>query len=169
VLSQIEEEKFSKNLNHIILLLHNWKDKATIPNKIQKFIYIHLKEQEHYFTAVFKILERIFTPLFFDQEIKEFRKSYEKLNPKKSYRIKIWKLLIWITISSFFIAIGYLKFNKTEDYKKPLIHSDLPIPHDKVRLKRHNIMKKIEETLKGDQGIQIAVLVGMGGAGKTII
>jgi hypothetical protein len=30
-------------------------------------------------------------------------------------------------------------------------------------------MKKIEETLKGDQGIQIAVLVGMGGAGKTII
>ena len=49
------------------------------------------------------------------------------------------------------------------------IQPDLPIPTDNVFLHRSELMKKIEDKLKGEQGIQAIALVGIGGSGKTTI
>ncbi|MBX9804986.1 MAG: LuxR C-terminal-related transcriptional regulator [Alphaproteobacteria bacterium] len=49
------------------------------------------------------------------------------------------------------------------------IRSDLPIPADKTLLNRPELLKQIDEALKGNEGIQTVALVGIGGAGKTTL
>ncbi len=80
------------------------------------------------------------------------------------------KLLISgiLCLSVFCTLILAFKSNKPNQIpplhqvqKSKAIRSDLPLPHDNVLLKRPEIMKRIEEKLKGNQGIQTVALVGM--------
>lgn len=50
-----------------------------------------------------------------------------------------------------------------------LVRSDLIIPLGSAFLDRPELITKIEDTFIGDKGIQSTALVGIGGAGKTII
>lgn len=54
-------------------------------------------------------------------------------------------------------------------HKLQSIRSDLPIPTDKTLLNRLKLLAQIEESLKGNEGIQTVALVGIGGAGKTTL
>lgn len=50
-----------------------------------------------------------------------------------------------------------------------LVISELPLPHEVTFLKRPLMMKEIDNKLNAEGSLQTAVLVGMGGAGKTTL
>jgi len=92
---------------------------------------------------------------------------------RRTGKLLISGILCLSVFCTFILAFKENKPDKTipikQVQKSKTIRSDLPLPHDNVLLKRPEIMKHIEEKLKGDQEIQTVALVGIGGAGKTTV
>lgn len=65
--------------------------------------------------------------------------------------------------------VGKVIINQDKDQPFPPIRSDLPIPSDKTLLKRGMLLNEIERAFKKSSDIPVIALVGIGGAGKTII
>lgn len=86
-----------------------------------------------------------------------------------------WKWLFpLITFSaSLLYLVDWLgqdfKVNRANNLHKSPIHSDLLVPLEATLLQRPYLMEQLKEKLKGEQGIQIVTLVGIGGAGKTTL
>ncbi|AIL13688.1 hypothetical protein IM40_09675 (plasmid) [Candidatus Paracaedimonas acanthamoebae] len=84
-------------------------------------------------------------------------------------------------ISFLIISIGALIFFKLKEdkgkkpvesllhHKAPCIRSDLVTPTETTLLNRPALIAEIDYKLKGQSGIQILALIGMGGAGKTTL
>lgn len=91
---------------------------------------------------------------------------------KKNRYFFIIFLIVSLTFYGSF-KYSYKNNGEIESIKKQaVIKSDLLTPNPSVFLERPEILKKIKERLKGDDGIKTVALtgiVGIGGAGKTTI
>lgn len=91
-----------------------------------------------------------------------------------SRKIKIgFSLLLFSTSCIAFLNFqNYKVFNKSSEpilRKSSIIRSSLSIPADQTLLNRPQFLTKIDNALKGDEGIQTVALIGIGGAGKTTL
>jgi tetratricopeptide (TPR) repeat protein/DNA-binding CsgD family transcriptional regulator len=80
--------------------------------------------------------------------------------------IVLVSLGVALYVTNYDIGIGLAK---AESKINRSIRSDLIVPSENTYLARPQIMKKIEEGLKGNDGIQVVAIVGIGGAGKSTI
>lgn len=161
-------DKASENSCRIFFLLDNWKNKKHIVKDMERVRYIHLDRQKNYYESFFEILKRIFPEIHFDEEIKAFKKDFEDLNSRRTSNLKK-KILVGVSALCLTIfSTGLLLYNFGV-HNPPPIRSDLPIPIDSVLLQRPNLITEIEKKLKGQQNINTVALIGIGGAGKTIL
>ncbi|RZI45188.1 NB-ARC domain-containing protein, partial [Candidatus Finniella inopinata] len=175
--AQLEKEAAEKN-QHLIFLLHNWKEKKPVPKEIRHFQWSHFNEPENYFLSVFQILKRMFPHISIENEIVAFKIEYEKLRPKeevpsqKKKVITVGLITFGVAFLAIFICIvmGLLPFQKrSTQADNKSIHSDLVLPVETAFLERLGILAQIEKKLDGKDDIQTVVLVGAGGSGKTTL
>lgn len=76
---------------------------------------------------------------------------------------------IWALLLIMWPTIGEKTNQSNIQATTPSIRSDLPIPTNHTLLKRQNILAQMEEIFKGQGGIRLVVLAGIGGSGKTTL
>jgi tetratricopeptide (TPR) repeat protein/DNA-binding CsgD family transcriptional regulator len=180
-----------------IFLLENKRAITNLPNEISRSDCLILEEEKYYF-SFFELLKRLLPSIDIDKHVLELKKQYENIHTssqeitsqrssetdlrlhnekrreKFAWFIQYWK--VWLFMSCIFslgmFGIVVLRENKesiqSQNWKNSL-RSDLPLPTDEVLLNRPELLSKIEHKLQNPQGIQIAALVGIGGAGKTTL
>lgn len=190
-------KKFTLEENHrfgevIILRKENGiylKDSLKLRSRTES---LSLKKENYYFT-VFKILKELYSNIGIDSLITSFKDELEKpsiindLNPHNPKIVdhtplgilkkpRIWILSVCICLSIigllFYLQkINFLSLNKMFE-KDSLVRSELKIPSETSLLNRQDLITKIDNRFKRDQGIQTVALVGVvgiGGAGKTVL
>ena len=169
---RLQKEASEKN-QHLIFLLHNWKEKTAVPKEIRHFQWSHFREPENYFLSVFQILKTMFPHISIESDIETFKTEYEKLHPKQQRPYQKKKLItggvafLGIIVS---IVMGLLPFqNRATQSDNKAIHSDLVLPVETAFLERLEILTQIEAKFDGKDDIQTVVLVGAGGSGKTTL
>lgn len=164
-------QKAAENPHQIRFLLHNWKDRSTLPPKIQSLPYTHLDEPEDYFLSFFDILKNTFPQLSIEDEVQSFKTEYEKLYSKKNTPLfKKKSLRLGLSFLAFLVSlIGLLAYYGRETPKDPTLRSDLVVPIETIFLERQEILRKMAEKFKGKEDIPMIALVGTGGAGKTTL
>lgn len=103
------------------------------------------------------------------QAVREYKKSSFKGNYLMGIAMSIFILGGIGSSLYFFTASQNRKNNLQINTKNETVRSELSLPHNDVFLKRPELVKQIEEKLAGDEEIQAIALVGIGGAGKTIL
>lgn len=142
--------------------------------ELEKIISDFKKQYEIIHDSSEKISSQLWSQIIDVSEEESSRSSVFHVLPIKK---KVWAFLcgflVFSTMCLLFFNFAYDKPSKVylSDHfqRKKSIRSDLPIPTDKTLLNRPEILKKIEEGLKGKEGIQTVALVGTGGAGKTTL
>jgi len=153
------------------------------------------KDLDEYYFLFFILLKRILAPnINIEPIIETFKNSYDHLidtsiksnlesnipSKKPSYLgFFTNKYNLRVTLATAAIAIICIAYRLSFIDKPPStnmdhkhsrsIRSDLVVPAGSTYLNRPNIMAKINESLKGNDGIQAVALVGIAGAGKTTI
>ncbi|OJW52300.1 MAG: hypothetical protein BGO67_10640 [Alphaproteobacteria bacterium 41-28] len=166
------------------------EEKTNIEEYKKDFNYINLQKNLNYYSSFFEILKKLLPNFNFDKIISDFEDEYKKkegFTESKLLESKIPKVALtesksenWFAyasrrylIAAFFVAgfigCGYLALQWYQNLRIPSIQSDLIIPTESVRLDRPELIAQIDENFKGKGGIQIVALIGMGGAGKTIL
>ena len=167
------EPFFVSSQEDYYLVLFEFLQKTLAPLKLEESIVTMRKAfQKQLKNAVENPLEK--NSLLFSKE------SFFEENPSQRKR---WKDADWLIKSLKYIslAVGILflgvfcfefigqrghKIEKNDDIR---IRSDLPIPAEDIVLKRSSLLTQIDSLLKKKGEIQILALVGIGGAGKTIL
>ncbi|MBX9786961.1 MAG: tetratricopeptide repeat protein [Alphaproteobacteria bacterium] len=62
-----------------------------------------------------------------------------------------------------------IKQEISEETIKAVVRSDLSLPNEAIFLNRHELITQIDKKLNNQTGIQTIALIGIGGAGKTIL
>ena len=174
-LGQLAKEAAKKN-QRVVLLLHNWPDTMDIPPKIRQFQYCHFNNAEDYFFSVFDILKNIFPKTLVESGKEAFNKACETLPFEEELSFKkppvvSKKFLIGglIFLALSICLVGLLTFRHKKPSPGPTLRSDLVLPVKTAFLERLEILNQIEKKLSGEEDIEIIVLVGAGGAGKTTL
>ena len=82
---------------------------------------------------------------------------------------KLYYFLFFIIVFSSVIYAMFYYGYVPENNKMNSVRSAFHIPAKSLLFERPKLMKKIKEKIKGDKGIHVVALVGIGGAGKTVI
>jgi tetratricopeptide (TPR) repeat protein/DNA-binding CsgD family transcriptional regulator len=171
----------NKSQQHDSRNVHLLFDKSieSIPSYVE--CYVDFRDKNNYYSSLFRLIE-VFSDNksvvqeiereFIDEytalckswggdEMKEFAIALESRNQPKPL---IFKLVAIIVIVSCVVAWGFFH-NKSEQ----VIRSDLILPIETVLLERSKIIRKIDMLLKAKDKIQTVAIVGLGGAGKTVL
>lgn len=168
-----------------------------VPKNGLNIDYVGFGGQYDYFSSFFNILKRILPDISLDKIIADFKKNHEITQDSASgkdllgtgFHLKKDQLegnfskkkLFWFAAISLvvvtFMGLGLFVFKQSKINLKSQgdvklassIRSDLVVPTDHTFLNRPNIISKLKESLKDNEGIQSVALVGIGGAGKTTI
>ncbi|MBN9413718.1 MAG: tetratricopeptide repeat protein [Candidatus Paracaedimonas acanthamoebae] len=146
---------------------------------------IDLREGKTYFASCVEVLKKFYA----ESQLEKLSSSIKSEHnftfkddkgpnfPKEvafSLHSKIWmfrnSLIVLSGIIILLLASAFLyqtQISSTEENAP--VRPELRIPDDKVRLERPNLMKNIDKNLTSQDGIQTVTLVGMGGAGKTVL
>jgi len=188
-------QKIAQNYSSLTLLFPD-KNNTGISQNLIDLGFIDFEEGQDYFSLFLNVLRKIVPDITLDKIVTEFIKSLEtptnvlqshllptepssKNNEQKGGILKnrkIWAATISaVTLISISLGLFIVKqhkissINQTDVKLAPSVRSDLVIPTENTFLNRPNIISKLEESLKGNEGIQAVALVGIGGAGKTTI
>jgi tetratricopeptide (TPR) repeat protein len=187
-------------INNKLFVLQNKKETTPICDGIGEVGYIALEEGELCYVALINLLRYLLPGLDWQEIDLKFKwqgdirnnlpknRSFplspkEEEEPLSKHRsrvlVRVLKNRRNIFIFSLFVMSGVLLilgvFKFLEPPHKPSspsIRSDLVIPVETSLLNRPELLKKIEEKLEGEEGIQTVALVGivgMGGVGKTTL
>jgi tetratricopeptide (TPR) repeat protein/DNA-binding CsgD family transcriptional regulator len=169
---------------------------SNIPSALQNKNVVCIKGDGNYYFSFFSLLKSIIPSASLNEVILSFEKHHETAlrqldhevlsndsSPVKQNTSHIFskkQISNIVLISSIFMGALYLSTYlmnyyrpngviKTDSKASRSIRSDLIVPSQGTFLSRPNLMAKIEESLKGKDGIQSVAIVGMGGAGKSTI
>lgn len=157
--------------------------------------YIDDRKYENHYLLFLRLLISIVPDLNLDSITLEFKKycesiyksaEFPKIEPKDLgedkevtplmdlVNTKKWILISLTILSISTVSLGVWLFDKIYWIKasyeiQDIIRSNLSIPDKNVLLKRTKLIIQMEEKLKTQQNIQIVVLVGIGGSGKTTL
>jgi len=188
-------KKVLPNFSSLTFLFPN-ENPTDISQDLIDLGFVGFERQQDYCSLFLIVLRRILPNTNLDKIISEFVKNLESLSDisenvllptepssKKIERKeailenrKIW-IVTMSAVTAIFIGLGLatlkqykIRSNNQTDVKPVLsIRSDLVVPTENTFLNRPNVIMKLEESLKGNDGIQAVALVGIGGAGKTTI
>lgn len=186
------EHRFSPMITYMLLNVPT----ANIPNTLLNKNVVCFDGSGNYYFSFFSILKALIPSAILNDIINSFEKNYEISHSQietdtqvSELSTHLYKPLSFISrkrlgnimlISSIFIGALYFStylmnyyrstgLIKSENKINRSIRSDLIVPSQSTFLSRPNLMAKIEESLKGKDGIQSVAIVGMGGAGKSTI
>jgi len=188
-------QKYLSNFSSFTFLLYDTSN-IKVPEKGVNIDYVSFGGEYDYFSSFFNVLKRILSDTNLDKIIAEFKKNHETIqetSPGKNvletdlhlrkdqqkeafFKKKTTWLIAISAIIVTFIGLGLFAFSRQNkinpksqtDAKVTIsIRSDLVVPTDHTFLHRPNIISKLKESLKDNEGIQSVALVGVGGAGKT--
>lgn len=169
------------------------ENNSSISQEMLDMGFVSFGGQQVYLSLFFNILERILPSIKRDKIVMEFLNGLESPSDDPESNLlptspnskierqqlpilknrKIWAVSI-STIICIFIGVGIshkqskVKSTSHANVKPAIsIRSDLIVPTESTFLNRPNIIAKLEDSLKDDEGIQAVALVGIGGAGKT--
>ncbi|MBL8676846.1 MAG: hypothetical protein JNJ47_05425, partial [Alphaproteobacteria bacterium] len=160
--------------------------------------YVKLTNENSYYFSFFEILQKLHPNPNLQKIISSFKDFYDHSNKlaensslqtgteiKNRERHKIpfvqakyvcrfskkTYILIALIISMGILGLAYIFFSKNHptEQSKTLIRSDLILPKKATLLQRPELIKQISERFKNQKDIQTVALVGVGGAGKTIL
>lgn len=177
----------SNNIKTKIIFI--WFDKSLL-SKVKTYSntqIIDCSSEEILYTSIFKIIQILAPKLYLNAEIEkfdQFRSNVNKISidiykekvsagPKQKTIVKrkITMLSASILITFLFILLSgilYFMLYKESNSTNSLGVNFL-LPNKNILLVRDSINNKLEKLLNKNKGINIAVLVGVGGAGKTTI
>lgn len=139
-------DEFNSNYNKLLKPLHKFER--------QVFPKLHPKS--------------IFSPDFSSFIKKYLPIEYEKIMLMGMFMIVSLALVLALSISNLdIVSQPYAK--QQNQIKKGPTQSDLTLPHKANLLQRPQIIEAIGKKLNQQSGIRIAILVGIGGAGKTTL
>jgi len=146
-----------------------------LPNAdLEKIISDFKKQYEIIHDSSEKISSQLWSQIIDLSDEESSRSSVFHVFPiKKKVCAFLSGFLVFSTMCLLFFNFMYEKSSNvplSDNFQRhQSIRSDLPIPADKTLLKRPELLKQIEEALKGKEGIQTVALIGTGGAGKTTL
>jgi tetratricopeptide (TPR) repeat protein/DNA-binding CsgD family transcriptional regulator len=193
-ISSLTQRILSKHSSLTYLLFN--KDIDDIPQKLVDLGYVGIRDEQEFFSLLFKVLTRIVPDIKLDEIASQLLKNFdvtskqpEMMPPspdlappspqqqdsilrRRRFTKMIWSLVMITSLCLSLFIFKQQKWNtiNAQDPKSaPSIRSDLIVPTGNTFLNRPTIIAKLEESLKGSEGIQAVALVGIGGAGKTTI
>lgn len=129
-----------------------------------------------YYLDFLDFIQKLKQDIKIDKQIEEFKKFYQEkttnvvvvkdlkknnIFTRKNKKYLMYVIAAVLAIISFFICINY---------EEPIqLRMDIPKIHEDVLLKRSQITRQIDKILDMQEGIKVAVLTELGGAGKTTI
>lgn len=181
------------HLSNVVFLLQQEVKHGDVFEKLKDVRYVDMLDKENYYFSFFEILKILLPDHGWEKIITDFKHQIEytyddeknvcKKMPS-NYDISNQKLIrnpdnifnylsknkIWLLGAIMFIAVnsGIYIWNLPSPPPPPSITNISPLPEN-ILLNRSKIVEEIDEKLKGKQGIQTVVLVGIGGAGKTTL
>ncbi len=137
---------------------------------------VDLSEQKNYYFAVFDVLKKLFLHTNLENIFASFKEKYTVVNSVISTIPSNTLMKVFKDPYSVLSEERREERSQTpvdiENYetaKSHWIRSDLVIPIESSLLQRPEVIFEIDEKFKGQKGIQIVALTGIGGAGKTTL
>lgn len=186
IYTQIGDLPAQNNKHQNILLLMISEDKSIEPPK--NIQYVDFRKDKNYYFVTLDLLSKLIVKPSLEIFIQEFKKDYqsiisswkgEAMEKKPSLSSTLFKrkpiyqnfsILFLLTVCLVLLIVYFISptlFTRHHSFNE--IRSDLPLPHESILLSHSSVLDKIKQKLVDKNGIQIVVLVGIGGSGKTTI
>lgn len=175
----IQDEFKNKIKQNSFRNVHLLLDKSIecVPNYAE--CCVDFRDECNYYCSLFRLIEIFSNSKLVVQEVAaEFKEEYVAL--QKSWEMGEVKenvsapdnipkslLLKLVAIIVILICIGTWRF--FSDKPEQIIRSDLIVPIEMVFLERPKIIQRIDKALNAKNKIQTVAIVGIGGAGKTVL
>ncbi len=131
-----------------------------------------IHQKENYYKTFFSVLTQLITDPIVDDALLYFdqfgQKENHGLDPISEKKYK-FSTKILIAIACVLGLACSVIFHHHLSTPKSHIRSELTIPHNAYLLQRPQMITQIQSKFKNNKGIQVAVIVGMGGMGKTTL
>lgn len=180
VLSQKNNQRLQKK----IFLCTDKELRDQFLDRYTNYNVIDCFHNDQIYSAVFEIIQRLAPNINLKQEIENFYQQKERVNlkidlPEKLFiehkkigiktlnntRIIIAILVVTLVLGVAISILGYKHINNTST-----MSTNLLFVNENILLKRQELLKKLSHVLtKPSSGINIAVLLGVGGSGKSTI
>ena len=186
IYTQIGDLPAQNNKYQNILLLMISEDKSIEPPK--NIQYVDFRKDKNYYFVTLDLLSKLIDKPSLEIFIQEFKKDYQSIisswkgeamekNPSLSSTLfkrkpiyQNFSILFLLTVCLVLLIVYFISptlFTRHHSFNE--IRSDLALPHESILLSHSSVLDKIKQKLVDKNGIQIVVLVGIGGSGKTTI